>query len=135
MKKSTIISILVSSGMANILERAKEIDTKCTPAIPKTILVSINSNQLPKGFEFSNNKKSYITKSLPVIGYDPYRINDCFLVELPNGAKVWKENYNWYKEDDIEIVPISPIEELLSEDSEERPEEAQAEQDIIDRGF
>ena len=118
MKKSTIISILISSGKSDILERALEIDKGIKPPIPKTILVDIYKENLPSGFEFSNNKLGYITKPLEVLEYNPYRMSDSYLVELPNGNKVWKESYSWYSESEEEIVPISTIEEL----PEERPE-------------
>ena len=118
MKKSTIISILISSGKSDILERALEIDKGIKPPIPKTILVNIYKENLPNGFEFSNNKLGYITKPLEVLEYNPYRMSDSYLVELPNGNKVWKESYSWYSESEEEIVPISTIEEL----PEERPE-------------
>ena len=121
MKKSTIIAILIASGKTDILERALEIDKGIKPAIPKTILVNIYKENLPNGFEFSDNKLGYITKPLEVLEYNPYRMSDCYLIELPDGKKLWKENISWYSESKEEIVPISLIEELL----EERPEEAQ----------
>ncbi len=112
MKKSTIISILIASGKSDILERALEIDKGIKPSIPKTILVNIYKENLPSGFEFSNNKLGYITKPLAVIEYNPYRMTDCYLVEYPDGKKVWKDTASWYKESNEEIVPINTIEDL-----------------------
>lgn len=106
--------------MNDVLERALEIDKSIKPAIPKTILTTVYLDDLPKGFTFENGK-SNITKRFEVLEYNPFKMKDCFLIELPNGKQVWRELYNYYTESKEEIVPISPIEELL----EDRPEEAQ----------
>lgn len=116
MESKTLLAILYANGMENVVSRAIAIDNELiTKTEAKTIRVEVQKDKLTAGKQFKDNK-SYGNIECPIIGFNPLKLQDEYLVQLPNGDTKWTSlNNSEYRTLTItEVIDIPVKEPVLS---------------------
>ena len=107
MEIKTILAILYANNMEHVVPKAVAIDNGLNiQSEIKTINVRLYQDSLQTGTRFSG-KDVYGTVKCPVIGWNAFKLEKAYLIELPNGKTMWVDPVD-------NSDKLSPIEDIIS---------------------
>ena len=91
-KFEDILFEIVLTSNPDMIVRAHQIDKECM-SIPTEINVYIYQSEMTDGMKaaMGENPRSREIKC-PVIGHNPYKMTDRYLIQTPNGSTRWVGN-------------------------------------------
>lgn len=85
--KHILLEIALKSYPEMVI-RAHQIQKNCF-TVPKEIRVYVKHSELTQEEQEKSQDKNSIDMACPVVGYDPYKMTEPFLIQLPNGSTRW----------------------------------------------
>ncbi len=109
MTLQTILAILYANGHENIVSKAVAIDNNLDNQEYNTLKCTLSKDKLPADKQFKDGKSSG-TVELHIIGYNQFKLENNYLVQLPNGNTEWRSYSDYNNREYItEIVDIPEI--------------------------